>query len=467
MALWSQWYAVVAPLRAACSRYRNFLWLLVALAGIGARRDLLGVTTIVRTRGLAARCYDRLLDFFHSPALDVACLTRLGTQRACALLPVHRVAGRPVLFGDGIKFPKSGRKMPAVKHLHQESAGNTNPEYIMGHSIQVISLLVAAAASFFAGPLAGRIHEGVKFTNRDQQTLPVKFATLLDSLGIAEPLYLVADAYYACQQIALRLQRTGSYLIARVRRSTSAYQPVPVDSGPRKRGRPRLYGQKLKLWTLFDSPTQAWQSAASPVYGERHVTLRLLALDLLWRPLKQLVRFVLVDHPTRGRMILITTDLALPAIDVIRLYGLRFKIELSFKQALRVLGVYAYHFWMRAMPNSARPSGTQHLHHKSDHYRAAVRRKLGAYHRHIQIGLLAQGTLQYLAVNCPRLVGASFGSWLRTIRPGIPPSELVTSAALRNSLPDLLAECHTAPLFKKFLLESIDADNYAAWRLTG
>jgi DDE superfamily endonuclease len=307
----------------------------------------------------------------------------------------------------------------------------------------------------------------VKFTNRDQQTLPVKFATLLDSLGIAEPLYLVADAYYACQQIALRLQRTGSYLIARVRRSTSAYQPVPVDSGPRKRGRPRLYGQKLKLWTLFDSPTQAWQSAASPVYGERHVTLRLLALDLLWRPLKQLVRFVLVDHPTRGRMILITTDLALPAIDVIRLYGLRFKIELSFKQALRGLGVYAEHFWMRAMPNSARPSGTQHLHHKSDHYRAAVRRKLGAYHRHIQIGLLAQGTLQYLAVNCPRLVGASFGSWLRTIRPGIPPSELVTSAALRNSLPDLLAECHTAPLFKKFLLESIDADNYAAWRLTG
>jgi len=34
---------------------------------------------------------------------------------------------------------------------------------------------------------------------------------------------------------------------------------------------------------------------------------------------------VLVDHPTRGRMILITTDLAMPAIDVIRLYGLRFK----------------------------------------------------------------------------------------------------------------------------------------------
>jgi len=467
MSLWAQWYSVVAPLRAACSRQRSFLWLLVALAGICARRDLLGVTSIVRTLGLAERCYDRLLDFFHSPAVDVDCLTQLWTQRAFALFPVHRLGGRPVLLGDGIKIPKSGRKMPAVKHLHQESEGNTKPEYIMGHSIQVISMLVAADTSFFAVPLAGRIHEGVKFTNRDKRTLPDKFAALLDSLAIAEPIYLVADAYYACQQIALPLQRTGSHLISRVRRNTVAYQPVPVGPGPRRRGRPRRYGQKLKLWDLFDCPAQAWQSAASPVYGERNVTLRFLCLDLLWRPLRQLVRFVLVDHPTRGRMILIATHLSMPAIDVIRLYGLRFKIELSFKQALRVLGVYAYHFWMRAMPKITRCSGSQHLHRKSAPYRDAVRRKLGAYHRHIQIGLIAQGILQYLAVSCPQLVWASFGSWLRTVRPGIPPSELVTAAALRNSLPDFLAERHSVPLFKKFLQERIDADNYEALRLTG
>ena len=165
-------------------------------------------------------------------------------------------------------------------------------------------------------------------------------------------------------------------------------------------------------------------------------------------------------------MILIGTDLLMPAIDIIRLYGLRFKIELSFKQALRVIGVYAYHFWMRSMPKIARASRT-HLHHKTDQYRNAVRRKLDAYHRHIQIGLIAQGTLQFLAVSSPRLVWACFGSWLRTIRPGIPPSEFVTATALRNSLPQFLAERDTAPLFKKFLQQRIDIGNYAALRLTG
>jgi hypothetical protein len=119
------------------------------------------------------------------------------------------------------------------------------------------------------------------------------------------------------------------------------------------------------------------------------------------------------------------------------------------------------------MPKIARASGTQHLHHKTDQYRDAVRRKLGAYHCHIQIGLIAQGTLQYLAVSYPRLVWTSFGSWLRTIRPGIPPSEFVTAAALRNALPDFLAERHTNLLFKKFLQQNIDTANYQPLRLTG
>src|SRR5258706_1654298 len=105
MPLWAHWYRVAALLRASGSRQRSFLWLLVAVAGICARRDLLGVTSIVRTLGLAERCYDRLLDFFHSPALAVDCLTQLWTQRAFALFPVHRLAGRPVLLGDGIKIP--------------------------------------------------------------------------------------------------------------------------------------------------------------------------------------------------------------------------------------------------------------------------------------------------------------------------------------------------------------------------
>ena len=78
-------------------------------------------------------------------------------------------------------------------------------------------------------------------------------------------------------------------------------------------------------------------------------------------------------------------------------------------------------------------SGNQHLHRASPKYRDAVRRKLHAYHVFIQAAVVCQGLLQYLAVAFPQCVWHAFGSWLRTIRSGIPPSELVVASALRHA----------------------------------
>ena len=464
MSLWIAWSNAIGLLRPAFSRLRSFMWFAAAVAGLTVRTELLGVTSIVRALKLKPRYYNKLLDSFHSSAVKLDRLSALWTQAVLRLFPHPLlVNGRRVLIGDGIKIPKCGKKMPGVKLLHQQSDSNTKPEFIMGHSLQAVSLLVEAAQSAFAVPLAARIHEGLVWSNRDRRTLLDKMIALLAIVAINDPFYFVADAYYAARKIIRGLLDQNNHLVTRVKANAVAYVPHS-QRGPQKRGRPRLYGTKLRLKSLFNDP-KSMQSAASPVYGERNVTIQYRDCDLLWRPAGRLVRFVAVIHPSRGSRLLMCTDISLSAIDIIRLYGLRFKIEHSFKQAVRLIGSFAYHFWMQDMTPLRRGNGNQHLHRESLDYRNAIKRKIHAYHVFIQAGIVCQGLLQYLSVAFPALVWNSFGSWLRTIRPGIPPSELVVANALRQTLPEFLLNADPSDFLEKFILDRQDHGKMEMFRL--
>lgn len=460
--LWAAWWNAVLLLRPAFSHAQAFMWFTVSVAGLTVRSDMFGVSSIVRALKLRDCFYHALLRNFHSNAVRLDILSELWAKIVLRLFPSPlRVNGRLVIVGDGIKVAKRGKRMPGVKLLHQQSENKA--EFIMGHSLQAISLLVHAAQSVMAVPLAVRIHEGIVFSNRHKKTLLDKMVGLLGIVNNGEGFYFVADAYYAAHPIVFGMLEIGNHLITRVKSNAVGYASH-FHEGPKKRGRPRLYGEKIVIASLLNDRNNM-QQIASPVYGEQDVILHYIVRDVLWKPIGRIVRFVAVTHPTRGSCLLMSTDTMLDAVEIIRLYGLRFKIEYSFKQAVHQVGSFAYHFWMRHMTPQRHGDGNQYIHRKTLKYREAVKRKLHAYHVFIQAGVISQGLSQYLSIVFPNLVWRSFGSWLRTIRPGIAPSEFVVAEALRQSLPHFLLSNADQHDFAKFITHRQDIDRMEMFRM--
>src|ERR1039457_7018965 len=106
--LWNHWWNLVCDLRSACARNRTFLWMALCLAGMTIRKDLLGVTSIVRALGLEPTFYPRLLALLHSPASDLHQLTRASGARP--LLPSHRRThpslGQRIRLAFGLSHPR-------------------------------------------------------------------------------------------------------------------------------------------------------------------------------------------------------------------------------------------------------------------------------------------------------------------------------------------------------------------------
>jgi hypothetical protein len=431
-------------MRPAFSRQATYCWFVMVFVGLILRTDTFGVSSIIRALALAPETYPCLLHFFHSTAWSIETIMPIWWRWLVQQNVAYRVNNRLVLAGDHTKTPKDGRKMPAVTTLHQDSETGSKPSYFRGHHWGCISLLVQACDKYFAVPLWATIQEGLTLSsNSDEKRLLPKTVQIIEmakqtALAMGTEAYLVLDAYFAVGPVfsAAAEQLNGIdnfvHILTRAKKNVVAHH-IPPARKKHQRGRTKIYGAKIKLTTLFDSTANryAFQTMQADIY-DKSETVRYLVLDLLWKPVKGMLRFILVET-ARGRIILMTSDLTLDPATAIQLYCRRVTIETMFDTLKNTLGAMAYHFWSHYLsPASRRPKKNEDQEQNSSNP-TQTRNTFAAIEKFVNVQLLVLGMLQLIAKKFPAQVKAKANCWLRTFSSNTP-SEFVTRTALTNLL---------------------------------
>lgn len=220
------------------------------------------------------------------------------------------------------------------------------------------------------------------------------------------------------------------------------------------KGRPRQWGSPVKLSTLF-APIAHGQSAQVWLYGQL-TTVYYQCFELHWDSPQKPVLFVLTQLPNGRQLILLSTDLTLSGEQVIAAYGLRFKIEVTFRTLVHLLGGFAYRFWLKAMTTAPTWPTNLNLSDYPQQAQVQIRAKVEAFERFVNLNAIALGLLQVLALELPQLVWANFPRWFRTLPKHGYPSERIVLMALQHQAEVIFPKSPPTLLLPKFLAAKLD-----------
>jgi hypothetical protein len=267
--------------------------------------------------------------------------------------------------------------------------------------------------------------------------MALDFAQRHDLLSI-----VVLDAFFSIGAVfelansvwSMALKQPYLTILTRAKKSYVAYLELLAPT-PKPPGRPKKYGDKIKLKTVFETDQEQFLQAECQLYGHVEI-ISYLALNLLWKPIKGPVRFIFAIT-SRGPLILMCSDLTMAPLLAIELYCARVRVETMFSMLKGVLGAFAYRFWSKYVPrHSRKPKKNADLKRPQSQHVPAVQQTRLACERFVMLGCLALGMLQLMSLKFHGSIWDAFTGYLRTRSRALPSERTVKEVLAQELLRD-------------------------------
>lgn len=155
-----------------------------------------------------------------------------------------------------------GAQVPGVVSLRETSETQSKPSYFRGQCWGAVGVLVGTFSACFCLPLSLQIHQGFQHLRETTPALKLAERVVQMAVDFAQandrPSWQVADAFFAAEPVfrlaqsvwSTTLKQPWVQIITRAKKNTVAYCP-PSAPEPGKRGRPRMFGDKLVYTRTF------------------------------------------------------------------------------------------------------------------------------------------------------------------------------------------------------------------------
>lgn len=231
-----------------------------------------------------------------------------------------RIKAHSVLFliVDDTIIHKSGKKIPGCA-WHRDHAQKA---YVFGHQWVLSALLYKD----FLLPLWAKLYhpKGTKGCGPFQTKITM-VKKMLQTLRLPNPckVYLLADSWYWAKELAQLCRKYGYHMISQLKTTSVVF----------------INGKKTKVTTLPDI-SSAYREVSVFIYG-KNKTLKIARFVGIIQGLGK-VAVVVVKEKRKKTSYLVSTNLHLSALDIVKYYAKRWKIEQMIKDLKQRLGFGHY-----------------------------------------------------------------------------------------------------------------------------